>query len=344
MDRHPSQLRRDASSAGQIAPIFGMEWTLADRDTARRRVDRLTTEGLTQTSRGNGTMERGRPPCTLRHTDEPLDGLASRCTARPGLDPDRLDGRGRRRPARHLSPDLRPPLHRLRASHGGCWQGSSISPKSGWSTSSFSARRTRSPSATFRSSWGCSSLPTDVVLACVVGGTLGLLIHRRPAPIKLAFNAALFLVGSSRAVVVFHRLAPTQPGPADRLGAAFLATIAVTLLGLLTVNAAIWLAQGRSDRRRIGSVARFGLSSRSPTPARADLDHPGFSENVATGWWPSPSPSSRLVALIPRSHRGARAAREPGASLRHDLDPARQWRPRRRHRGPADAGASHLPR
>jgi diguanylate cyclase (GGDEF)-like protein len=102
--------------------------------------------------------------------------------------------------------------------------------------------------------------PTDLVLACVVGGTLGLLIHRRPAPIKLAFNAALFLVGSSVAVVLFHRLAPfADPLQPMTWIAASLATIAVTLLGLLAVNAAIWLAQGRSDRRRIGVVVRFGL-------------------------------------------------------------------------------------
>lgn len=102
--------------------------------------------------------------------------------------------------------------------------------------------------------------PTDVVLACVVGGTLGLLIHRRPAPIKLAFNAALFLVGSSVAVVVFHWVAPyVDPIQPTAWAAAFLATIAVTLLGSLAVNAAIWLAQGRSDRTRIGVAARFGL-------------------------------------------------------------------------------------
>ncbi len=102
--------------------------------------------------------------------------------------------------------------------------------------------------------------PTDLVLACVVGGTLGLLIHRRPAPVKLAFNAALFLVGSSVAVVVFHRLAPdADPNQPLVWAAVFITTIAVTLLGLLAVNAAIWLAQGRSDRRRIGVAARFGL-------------------------------------------------------------------------------------
>ena len=48
--------------------------------------------------------------------------------------------------------------------------------------------------------------PIDLILACVVGSSLGLLVHRRPAPIKLAFNVSLFALSSAAAVSVFQLL------------------------------------------------------------------------------------------------------------------------------------------
>ena len=103
--------------------------------------------------------------------------------------------------------------------------------------------------------------PIDLILACVVGSSLGLLVHRRPAPIKLAFNVSLFAVSSAAAVSVFQLLLPA--GDDARSAAAWLAAFAATLtaaiIGLAAVHVAIRLAQGRSDRRRQWLAVRFGL-------------------------------------------------------------------------------------
>lgn len=104
------------------------------------------------------------------------------------------------------------------------------------------------------------SSPVDLVLAAAIGGTAGLLIHRRPAPVKLAFNSALFVLGTATAAATFGLLAPTH-NPLDPVAwlATMLATLATSAVGLAAVNTAIWLAQGRSDRKRMGLAVRFGL-------------------------------------------------------------------------------------
>lgn len=103
--------------------------------------------------------------------------------------------------------------------------------------------------------------PGDLVLAAALGAGLGLLVHRRPAFVKLAFNIALFIAGSATAAGVFRLLTPTF-SPLDPMAwlAAFAATLASTGLSLAAVNAAIRLAQGRTDRRRIGAAIRFGVA------------------------------------------------------------------------------------
>ena len=107
--------------------------------------------------------------------------------------------------------------------------------------------------------------PHDVVLAHVLGSGIGLLIHRRPTALKLGFNMALFLLGSAVSVALFHLLVGLNAGPATPLQpliwvGALVATLASTAIGLLAVNLAIWLAQGRSDRKRIPQAVRFGLA------------------------------------------------------------------------------------
>lgn len=103
--------------------------------------------------------------------------------------------------------------------------------------------------------------PGDLVMAAVVGQGLGLLIHRRPAPVKLAFNVALFLLGTSVALGVFHALAPSA-SPLDPWTwvATFAATMSATIAGLVAVNSVILLAQGRTDRSRLDEAVRFGLA------------------------------------------------------------------------------------
>lgn len=104
------------------------------------------------------------------------------------------------------------------------------------------------------------SSPVELVLAAVVGGTAGLLIHRRPAPVKLAFNGALFALGTATAAAVFALIAPAR-SPLDPAAwlATLLAIIASSAVGLIAVNTAIRVAQGRSDRRRVSLAVRFGV-------------------------------------------------------------------------------------
>ncbi|MDQ3492733.1 MAG: sensor domain-containing diguanylate cyclase, partial [Chloroflexota bacterium] len=103
--------------------------------------------------------------------------------------------------------------------------------------------------------------PGDIVLASVIGSGAALIIHRRPAPVKLAFNLSLYLLGSAVAVSLFRLIAGSaSPLVPSTWLAAFLAVGASTIIGLAAVNAAIWLAQGRSDRRRLALAVRFGLA------------------------------------------------------------------------------------
>lgn len=103
--------------------------------------------------------------------------------------------------------------------------------------------------------------PTDLVLASVIGAGLGLLVHRRPAPVKLFFNVSLFLFGTALAATLFRILVPlTSPLAPGAWLAAFLAAFAATILGLAAVNIAIWLAQGKSDRARIALAIRLGVA------------------------------------------------------------------------------------
>lgn len=103
--------------------------------------------------------------------------------------------------------------------------------------------------------------PGEVVLASVIGSGAALIIHRRPSLMKLAFNLSLYLLGAAVAVSLFRALAGTaSPLVPGTWLAALLAVALSTVVGLIAVNAAIWLAQGRSDRRRLALAVRFGLA------------------------------------------------------------------------------------
>ena len=103
--------------------------------------------------------------------------------------------------------------------------------------------------------------PGEVILASVLGSGAALIIHRRPSPVKLAFNLSLYLLGSAVAVSLFRLTAGVASPLAPSTWLAALLAVAVsTVIGLAAVNAAIWLVQGRSDRRRLALAVRFGLA------------------------------------------------------------------------------------
>jgi signal transduction histidine kinase len=86
--------------------------------------------------------------------------------------------------------------------------------------------------------------PEGLVLAQLVGAAAALIVHRRQSPLKLVFNLGHFCLEATLAVIVFHAVGGTADpiGPAGWIGA-FLATVVVTLVGAITITAAISLAE-----------------------------------------------------------------------------------------------------
>lgn len=100
--------------------------------------------------------------------------------------------------------------------------------------------------------------PAELVLSRMAGSAAALILHRRQAPTKLAFNLALFLLETCLAVSVFGLLRGGHPLEPRGWGAALLAALTVDLVSALVIVAAISLYEGP----RIG-----GCCSRSPPPA-----------------------------------------------------------------------------
>jgi diguanylate cyclase (GGDEF)-like protein len=83
-----------------------------------------------------------------------------------------------------------------------------------------------------------------VVIGCLLGSGLMLLLDRRPAPIKFAFNIAQFALHACIAVLVFHAIGPeTGVGPRTWL-AAILAMQASGLVTVVLITSAISLSEG----------------------------------------------------------------------------------------------------
>ena len=156
--------------------------------------------------------------------------------------------------------------------------------------------------------------PADVIVAAVVGQGLGLLVHRRPAPVKLAFNVALYLLGTAIAVTIFHVLVTTVT-PIDPWAwvVATVATLASTVTGLVAVTGVILLAQGRIDRTRQIEAARFGIAVSVTNTCLALI--------VITMLWIAPGSAwlmvipAALVAISWRAYRSQVAEREHRESL-----------------------------
>jgi len=101
--------------------------------------------------------------------------------------------------------------------------------------------------------------PLTVVLACLLGSTLALTLHRRQSLLKLAFNLGNFTLGAAVAVSLFARLAPA--GDPTGSMAMLAALAAVTLAGALQAAifvAALFLSEGRIDRS--GVIGNYALA------------------------------------------------------------------------------------
>jgi signal transduction histidine kinase len=104
--------------------------------------------------------------------------------------------------------------------------------------------------------------PTDLVIGQLVGATLALIVHRRQSPVKIAFNTAHFVLGTSLAIVIFNAVVNGGDpfGPIGWTGA-FAGTIGMDLLGAFLVTAAIGMAEGTGLRLpRLPDLVGIGLA------------------------------------------------------------------------------------
>jgi len=104
--------------------------------------------------------------------------------------------------------------------------------------------------------------PSHLVLAQIIGAGLALTIHRRQSPLKLLFNLGQFSLGTQTAIVLFTSLAPLmhEDTPVG-WGAAFIATAASALAGLVLITIAISVAEGRVELNKLNEVFALGMLS-----------------------------------------------------------------------------------
>lgn len=103
--------------------------------------------------------------------------------------------------------------------------------------------------------------PLHLVLAQVLGSFIALALHRRQAPVKLAFNLAQFALVTAVAIVVFRALAPPAGdiGPFAWISAA-LATMAADVVAVLALNIVIGLVDGSTALPGLKAFVGFGFA------------------------------------------------------------------------------------
>ncbi len=96
----------------------------------------------------------------------------------------------------------------------------------------------------------------------VVAATLGAILAKvRLPPLKLAFNAALWVLQASVAIAIFHIVGdPAHPFATRSVVATFVAMVVVGGLGVVAVSAAISLVQGRLSAPRLGMATSIAMA------------------------------------------------------------------------------------
>jgi diguanylate cyclase (GGDEF)-like protein len=132
--------------------------------------------------------------------------------------------------------------------------------------------------------------PAEFVVARVLGSAAALVINRRQSPVKLAFNLAQFTLTSIVMIDVVHlaSLGPPDFGPV--LWIAVLAAVLIeNIVSVVAVSAAISLAEGSNQFRRVPEMLRIGAVVSLTNASLALL-------GVAIAW---EHPSSALLIVIP---------------------------------------------
>ncbi len=102
--------------------------------------------------------------------------------------------------------------------------------------------------------------PVSLVLAQSVGAGAALLLHRRQAPMKLAFNVAQYAVGTSLAAIVFASIVSgTDVAGPQGWAAAVGGVVVVTLTADLAIFSAISLVSGRVQFRQLSQMLAMSL-------------------------------------------------------------------------------------
>jgi hypothetical protein len=120
--------------------------------------------------------------------------------------------------------------------------------------------------------------PGELLVAQLLGAGVVLAIVRRQRPLTIAFNLAVFSLGSCIAILLFHGflLLGTAYGPAGWTGAV-LAAGANAVVGVLLVSALAWLGSARSTRAELLTLAAVAgggcLASASLAVAAIQLAH-----------------------------------------------------------------------
>ncbi len=116
--------------------------------------------------------------------------------------------------------------------------------------------------------------PLELIAARVAGSALALVINRRQTPVKLAFNLAQFGLCTVSSVAIVHLgIAPGRDFGLSLWGAVWLAVFAAVLVenlvGVITVSAAISLADATPQYRRIPEMLKIGLAVSMTTTSLA---------------------------------------------------------------------------
>ncbi len=101
--------------------------------------------------------------------------------------------------------------------------------------------------------------PLDFVAANLVGAGLALVLARRQAPLKLAFNLSQFFLVAAATLAVFHLVRAALPdGASAGWIAALAAAMTANFVGVVAVAGVISLVEGRFESERFPQVVKFG--------------------------------------------------------------------------------------
>lgn len=104
--------------------------------------------------------------------------------------------------------------------------------------------------------------PSEVVVAWLAGAAMARTLGRRQAPIKLAYNLMSFALEAVAAVLIFHAFSNGRNLLAgSTFAGVFAATLASSIMGIVTVFGVVALAEGDQPRAEKIQHVTFGLAS-----------------------------------------------------------------------------------